>query len=99
MVSFLFPFYADELTTMVVRLRNKEKLFQAHRRHLYQLLANEKGFAHWKVSVGYGLLQLFVGLTILGAKSWGLLPVLTLLFLYFSLFSIASYFVRKSIIS
>jgi Fuc2NAc and GlcNAc transferase len=34
--SFLFPFYADELTTMIVRLKDGENLTNAHRRHLYQ---------------------------------------------------------------
>lgn len=97
MISFLFPFYTDELTTMAVRMKDKEKLFQAHRRHLYQLLANEKGFAHWKVSTGYGLFQLVVGLTILGVKPWGLLPVIVLLGFYFILFVIVSFYVRRSI--
>ena len=41
--AFLFPFYADELTTTYVRLRDGENLLKAHRRHIYQLLANEKG--------------------------------------------------------
>jgi len=32
-------------------------VMQPHRKHLYQLLANEMGIEHWKVSVGYGALQ------------------------------------------
>jgi Fuc2NAc and GlcNAc transferase len=58
---FLFPFYADELTTEYVRLRDGENLLKPHRRHIYQLLANEMEIAHWKVSVGYGVLQVVVG--------------------------------------
>ena len=34
--------------------------YKPHRRHYYQLLANEKGIAHWKVSVGHGVFQLAV---------------------------------------
>ena len=64
MAGFLFPFYADELNTMIVRLRDGENLTKPHRRHLYQLLANEYGIAHWKVSLGYGLFQLIVGISI-----------------------------------
>ena len=56
--SFLFLFYADEFTTMIVRLKDGENLTKAHRRHLYQLLANEGKIPHWKISVAYGLLQL-----------------------------------------
>ena len=55
--AFLFPFYADEFTTMAVRIRDGENLTHPHRRHLYQLLTNEKGISHWKISVGYGLAQ------------------------------------------
>ncbi|MDZ7696541.1 MAG: hypothetical protein U5R49_06325 [Deltaproteobacteria bacterium] len=42
-----------------------------HRRHVYQLLANEMGIAHWKVSVGYGVLQAVVGLGALGLRGYG----------------------------
>ena len=49
----VFPFYVDELTTVFIRLKGGENLTKPHRRHYYQLLANEKGIAHWKVSVGY----------------------------------------------
>ena len=71
LASFLFPFYADELTTMGVRLKDGEKLFNPHRKHLYQLLANELKIAHWKVAVGYGILQLVVGLSVLAAYLCG----------------------------
>ncbi|MBW1792430.1 MAG: UDP-N-acetylmuramyl pentapeptide phosphotransferase, partial [Deltaproteobacteria bacterium] len=47
LVAFLFPFYVDELTTMFVRVRDGEKLSKPHRRHLYQLLANEYQIPHW----------------------------------------------------
>jgi hypothetical protein len=42
-----------------------------HRRHVYQLLANEMGIAHWKVSVGYGVLQAVVGLGALAVRGYG----------------------------
>lgn len=61
LVSFLFPFYADELVTMAIRLRAGESLFKAHRRHLYQLLSHEFGYPHWVVAFGFGMLQLLVG--------------------------------------
>lgn len=43
-------------------------LMKPHRGHLYQLLANEMGLAHWKVSVGYGALQLMVGIGALALR-------------------------------
>ena len=94
--AFLFPFYADELTTTYVRLRDGENLLRPHRRHIYQLLANEKGIAHWKVSVGYGLLQSAVGLSVLWVMSFGLVPVLFLLAFYFAAFFLFGHAVRKN---
>ena len=72
LASFLFPFYADELTTMYVRLKGHENLTQPHRRHLYQLLANELAIPHWKISVGYGLMQFVVGASVIFLKPLGL---------------------------
>jgi Fuc2NAc and GlcNAc transferase len=61
LVSFMFPFFADTLTTLFLRWRDGEQLFLAHRRHLYQLLCNEFGLPHWQVACGFGLVQLIVG--------------------------------------
>lgn len=65
LAGFLFPFYADEFVTMAVRIKDGENLLKAHRRHFYQLLANEISIDHWKVSVGYSILQIVVGLSLL----------------------------------
>jgi Fuc2NAc and GlcNAc transferase len=99
MTSFLFPFFADELTTILVRLGRREKLTQPHRRHFYQLLANERQIAHWKISLGYGIVQLFIGLSVLRAKPFGLLPVLLLLGLYFLIFVCLNIHIRKKMSS
>jgi len=82
---------------MAVRIKDRDNLFRPHRRHIYRLLANEKGIAHWKVSVGYGLLQLGVGLSVLLVKPFGLFPILTLVVGYFVAFSIVSTAVRRKV--
>jgi Fuc2NAc and GlcNAc transferase len=97
LTGFLFPFYADELVTMAVRLRDSENLLKPHRRHFYQILANEMGIAHWKVSVGYGILQLVVGLSLLTVRFFGVLAVLFLLGSYFIGFIWANYLIRVRI--
>lgn len=94
-MSSLFPFYADEFVTMAVRLKDRENLLKAHRRHFYQLLANEMDIAHWKVSVGYGIFQIVVGVSILRMRAFGIFPVLTLLFIFFITFILANYIVRN----
>ena len=95
--SFLFPFYADEITTAIVRLKDHEKLWQPHRRHLYQLLANECRIDHWKVSIGYGIGQLAVGLSVLAFRNQGLLTFLSLMGFYFLIFIMLSNVIRKKV--
>ena len=95
--ALLFPFYIDELTTMVVRIRRGEPLSRAHRRHLYQLLVNEKGIAHWKITLGYGMLQLVVAVSVLLLKPVGMLPVLLFLGLASLVFIYVSFRVRVQV--
>jgi UDP-N-acetylmuramyl pentapeptide phosphotransferase/UDP-N-acetylglucosamine-1-phosphate transferase len=78
MSGFLFLFYLDELATMTIRLKNGESLTKAHRKHFYQLLANEMGKAHWKVSFGYGIFQLLIGLAAIFLRSYGIVFVFLL---------------------
>ncbi len=92
--AFLFPFYADELTTEFGRLRDGENLMEPHRRHVYQLLANEIGIAHWKVSLGYGVLQAAVGVGALVIRGYGTLAVLGFLGVCFTGFWVFGYWVR-----
>ena len=100
--AFLFPFYADELTTLYVRIKGErhsrlmDRLMKPHRRHLYQLLANEMGVAHWKVSAGYGALQLMVGVGALALRGYGNLAVVIFLGCCFAGFGIVSSIVRNS---
>jgi len=93
--AFLFPFYADELTTLVVRLKDGDRLTRPHRKHFYQLLANEMGIAHWKVSAVYGGLQLYVGISILLMRPFGSHIVLSILGVYFVVFHLFSSSIRK----
>ena len=97
LTSFLFPFYADEITTIVERLRKGENLMKPHRRHLYQLLANEYEIPHWKVSLGYGITQLLIGVSILLIKDIGNMAVISTLVFYFCCFSMLSFLIRKKI--
>ena len=76
MAGFLSTFYADALTTLYIRKRDGERLSQAHRRHLYQLFANQKQVPHWKVSVCYGIIQLLIGLSLLVFYTYGWKAVL-----------------------
>jgi Fuc2NAc and GlcNAc transferase len=96
--SFLFPFYADEFTTELKRLMDGEKIWLPHRKHFYQLLANEYAIPHWKISLGYGVGQLFVSISILYFINSGLLAVLSIFFFYFLIFTLLSGFMRNRLI-
>lgn len=96
-LSFLFTFYADELTTMAVRLKNKEALMKAHRKHLFQLFANELKVSHWKISLYYGIIQLSIGISAIFFRKKGEIFIFILLLLYFLIFSAVSYYVRKKV--
>jgi Fuc2NAc and GlcNAc transferase len=95
--AFLLPFYLDELTTMAVRLRDGESFARPHRRHLYQLLANEMGIAHWKVSLGYAAAQMAVGLGVLRMMARGPLAVVMFLIACTIAFAAVSFQVRRAV--
>ena len=96
LASFFFPFYADELTTMVVRIKDSENLLQPHRRHLYQFLANEMWIPHWKMSADFGMVQFAVGVNIL-FKGISRIAVISLLTIYFGAFVGVGFTVRKRV--
>lgn len=96
LISFLFMFYADALTTLSIRLRDGERLSEAHRRHFYQVLCNELGIDHWKVSCSYGLIQLIIGGLMLIFYRFGVLWQVVFLGACGILFLLVTLTVRKS---
>ena len=59
---FLLVYGVDGCLTIVHRILLHENLGEAHRKHAYQLMANELGIGHVKVASFYALLQLAVSL-------------------------------------
>lgn len=87
-VLFLSVYGVDTILTIVHRLRLGHNIFQAHRLHLYQLLANEGRIPHLLVSFIYVILQLIINVFIIFTSfSFGLslliscLPLVTLYFI------------------
>jgi UDP-GlcNAc:undecaprenyl-phosphate GlcNAc-1-phosphate transferase len=85
-----FLFFAvygiDSVWTILHRLARKENIFQAHRTHLYQYLANEAGGNRLLISYTYGLLQFGVGIFVfrlaalpLSTQLWGAFLILGIL--------------------
>jgi len=62
-IILLALYGVDSILTIIRRLMLKENIFKPHRRHLYQLMANELKIPHVLVSAIYMMLQalIFVG--------------------------------------
>lgn len=56
-ILFLSLYGLDSILTIIQRLYLKENIFKPHRKHLYQLLANELKIPHLLVSLIYAVLQ------------------------------------------
>lgn len=62
---FLMVYGAETILTIIERLRLKENIFDAHRRHLYQLFANDKKISHLSVSSIYAAVQLLINVVVI----------------------------------
>ena len=66
---FLTVYGTDVVSTILERLKLKENIFEAHRRHLYQLFSNEKKVSHLVVSSFYAGIQLVINIFIIFFKA------------------------------
>jgi UDP-GlcNAc:undecaprenyl-phosphate GlcNAc-1-phosphate transferase len=80
-ITALLIYGLDSIFTIIQRLYCGENIFEAHRKHLYQYLANEFEISHLWISVIYAILQLGFNIWLLLIKP----PVLVVLFLIFIL--------------
>jgi UDP-N-acetylmuramyl pentapeptide phosphotransferase/UDP-N-acetylglucosamine-1-phosphate transferase len=82
----IFALYGiDTVFTILQRILLKENIFKAHRKHLFQLLANEYKWTHLVVACSYAIIQLAINIWIFKTqpsvyKALGLLLVLTLIY-------------------
>lgn len=75
--AFFFLIYADAATTFAIRFTEDGPIMVPHRRHLYQVLVNELGLPHWKVSVGYGIVQVLIGVIAIVLQNIGMAALIT----------------------
>lgn len=59
-ILFLSLYGVDTISTIIYRLWQKENIFEAHRKHLYQLLSNELKIPQVHVAIVYSALQLLI---------------------------------------
>ena len=59
-ILLLTVYGTETVLTIIERLKLRENIFDAHRRHLYQLFSNDKKVDHRVVSAAYALIQLLL---------------------------------------
>ena len=86
-IVLLAIYGVDSILTIIHRIILKENIFEPHRKHAFQLMANELKIPHIAVSSIYCLLQMIITFVYFEFKTysyWYLLSVLILLsFVYF----------------
>ncbi|WP_276359538.1 glycosyltransferase family 4 protein [Daejeonella sp. H1SJ63] len=79
-IGLLLIYGLDTVSTIIFRLIRRENIFEAHRSHFYQYLANVKGWPHLQVSSLYMLVQGLVNLLII-YSDWDSLAFLVFILL------------------
>lgn len=64
-ILFFSIYGIDAVFTIINRLLKKENIFEAHRSHLYQYLANEMGYSHVLLSFVYAVIQLEINIIVI----------------------------------
>ena len=64
-ILFLAVYGVETILTIIERIRLKENIFDAHRRHLYQLFANDKKISHLVISSVYATLQILINVVVI----------------------------------
>lgn len=75
-------FAVDTATALVRRARTGQPVFEAHRSHVYQWLANERGVAHWVISLCMAVVAAVVTLAFAGGRAAGVVAATVAAVLY-----------------
>jgi len=78
-VLLIFTVYlTDGVWTILERLYRRENIFEAHSRHLYQLLANNLKIDHLKVSTYYFFIQISINILLVLSLTNSINPLVVL---------------------
>jgi len=82
-ILFFALYGIDAVLSIMNRIRKRENIFEPHRTHLYQYLANECGYSQIVISITYAIIQLMINVLVVyldGKGSLQLFEILSLLF-------------------
>lgn len=96
-ILFLAVYGVEVVLTILERLKLKENILEAHKRHLYQLFANDMKYSQLVISFCYALIQLIINLMVIFLKlpDWLMIPALVLPVVIFYL--ALKFFVKKNL--
>ena len=97
-ILLLTVYGVETVVTILERLRLKENIFEAHRRHLYQLFVNDKKYDHRMVSTGYALMQVILNIALLKISTPDWLMVLAIVLPTALIYLIIKLKIKKSIL-
>lgn len=63
-IGFVLIYAIDAVGTIIERLIKKQNIFEPHRLHFYQRLANNKKIPHLFISSGYAVVQLTINISL-----------------------------------
>lgn len=99
---FLLVYGVDGVLTICHRILLHENLGKAHRKHAYQLMANELKIGHVKIAFFYSMLQLLISLGFIYicpnsvlAHWWYLFIAFVILFAFYILFKKKYYYLHE----
>ncbi len=102
-ILFFSVYGIDAIITIINRLLKKENIFQPHRSHLYQYLANEMGYSHILVAFIYAGIQLGINGLVIYMDTKGYLTLFFiggfLLLLTFIYLLVRKFVTRKIVLS
>lgn len=78
-IILLAVYGVDTVLTIIHRLMLKENIFDAHRKHAYQLMANEMKIKHVVVSSFYAVLQVLIFAGFIAFKSYSYLYLVVII--------------------
>ncbi|MBU0697726.1 MAG: glycosyl transferase family 4 [Bacteroidetes bacterium] len=73
----------DAVATITCRIIRKENIFEAHRSHFYQYLANELKWNHLLISIVYSVIQLMLNLTLIYFSIYIAIPIFIFIILLY----------------
>jgi UDP-GlcNAc:undecaprenyl-phosphate GlcNAc-1-phosphate transferase len=64
LIGLLLVYGIDTIYTLMHRIYQRENIFMAHRKHLYQFLTNELKFSHLTISILFAFIQIVINFLI-----------------------------------